>query len=434
VKQLLFNVTSSGSIGNATVDGVAFGQLVNVTFTNGIGDISLSFPNVGNYTLNTSAPNDGINFSIGNSYFEVNSYPNITDVGIDYQNNSTANVSWTTDQNTTSQVYIDGVLNVNDSSLVINHSEQVQGLNFYWIYNYSVLSCNDLGICSNTSNVTFGMSELYNESVNSTSSTTTTTLSGGSSGGTGGGGSGGFVSGSTQIETSTSVEQTTTTQPIPTVQVSGQNTSNGATGVVSTSTVAAQQPVQVSFPQNPAGVNVVTLTPSNSYSGQSFVVSATSLGTSLPPQVQAAPPAKQVIAYLNVSDGGTPVSNATIYFSVPLNQWSDGVSPLDIVLYHYSGGNWTALPTTYISGDNFSAVTPSFSVFAIGIAASSPATVQAPSSNSNQPASNSGANPQKAASTPSSPGSLITDLGIIIAGAILLGGGYYWYSKRNQPL
>ena len=72
------------------------------------------------------------------------------------------------------------------------------------------------------------------------------------------------------------------------------------------------------------------------------------------------------------------VSGATISFTVPVAWLKEHhMSPPNIVLYHYTSGAWTALPTTAGTTANglvtFTAATPSFSLFAIGGQSGAPA-------------------------------------------------------------
>jgi len=98
------------------------------------------------------------------------------------------------------------------------------------------------------------------------------------------------------------------------------------------------------------------------------VISSDNSGEKLP-----RPPGRIVYVYLLITPlhYGT-ITSATISFTMP-QSWLDEkhVSPQDIVMYHYTGGQWVALPTTVVKTGNghvyFTATTPSFSWFAIGV-------------------------------------------------------------------
>ncbi len=83
------------------------------------------------------------------------------------------------------------------------------------------------------------------------------------------------------------------------------------------------------------------------------------------------PPGGIVFSYLEISPARTgTITGAEITFTVP-QSWLDqhNFTPQDIVMFHYTGGQWVALPTTVVKSGNgqvyFSATTPSFSRFAI---------------------------------------------------------------------
>ncbi len=66
----------------------------------------------------------------------------------------------------------------------------------------------------------------------------------------------------------------------------------------------------------------------------------------------------------------TSITGTTITFTVPVSWLEEHhLNPQDIVMYHYTGGAWTALPTTVGTDANgvisFTATSPSFSLFAI---------------------------------------------------------------------
>lgn len=64
------------------------------------------------------------------------------------------------------------------------------------------------------------------------------------------------------------------------------------------------------------------------------------------------------------------IKQATIRFRLAKEQLSEFSSPKNVVLYRYHDGSWQTLETTYVGQDDgqyvFKAVTPGFSVFAIG--------------------------------------------------------------------
>ena len=85
----------------------------------------------------------------------------------------------------------------------------------------------------------------------------------------------------------------------------------------------------------------------------------------------------KIYQYLNIKKSNIADSDAstiTISFRVP-KSWltSNGVNEDDIVLYRYSDGKWNEIPTTKKGADGdyvtYDAVTPGFSVFAVGVKA-----------------------------------------------------------------
>ncbi|WP_158055648.1 PKD domain-containing protein [Halorussus halophilus] len=94
------------------------------------------------------------------------------------------------------------------------------------------------------------------------------------------------------------------------------------------------------------------------------------------PNAVPAPDSEAVLSYLSVTK--QDVTNAAIEFArfrfhvseAALNR--RGVAPADVRLYRYSGGQWQTLATTLVGEDSgvyrFQALSPGFSVFAVGVA------------------------------------------------------------------
>ncbi|WP_292728901.1 kelch repeat-containing protein [Methanoculleus sp.] len=139
----------------------------------------------------------------------------------------------------------------------------------------------------------------------------------------------------------------------------------------------------------------------------------------------------------------TNITGAIITFTVPTAWLNEhGFSPEDIVLYHYNGTAWEALPTTIESTIGakvtFTAASPGFSTFAItGIeqagAVTTPTAAQTTSPAVAEPT---------AEQTTAAPAAPAPDLPLgtiaIVAGAILVlaAGGYLvrrWWIQRQNP-
>jgi PGF-pre-PGF domain-containing protein len=342
-----------------------------------------------------------------------------------------ATFTWSTDENASGTLFYSTDPNFNASITMnssvnssLSQSVQILSLSAGTQYYYYVVACSN-GLCNQSAN----------QSISIPSSSGSSGGSGGSGGSTGGGGSSYCVgpdcttTTSASTTSSTSQSSTTTTRaPVAsqTLQVTGQATSEGASGTIPTGSASALESVQVTLPTNPSGVYQVDLTPSSGYSGEGFTVSSTLLGSYLPTGVDSAPPGA-VINYVDVSDDGIPVANATVYFSLTPSELAN-VNPTSVVLYGYSGGAWTALPTTYLGNGRFSAVAPEPSVFAIVN------TNPQPSANNTLTPSTTGANSPLGASAATGLFALNTDdyAGIIlVVGIILIAGGWYYYSKPN---
>ncbi|WP_191451978.1 PGF-pre-PGF domain-containing protein [Halogeometricum sp. CBA1124] len=76
------------------------------------------------------------------------------------------------------------------------------------------------------------------------------------------------------------------------------------------------------------------------------------------------------IDYVSIDLAGTTddaVENATITFEVPASKLeARGVSPDEVRLYRFHDGEWRTLNTTALGNGTYEAVTPGFSVFAVG--------------------------------------------------------------------
>lgn len=114
----------------------------------------------------------------------------------------------------------------------------------------------------------------------------------------------------------------------------------------------------------------VAVTFNSSVSGTIQFVPSQTLPASAP-----SAPAGKVATYYDVIMNGLNDSNitsATWNFGVTKSFVNSlGLSPTNVVMYHYFGGNWQALKTTHGTDDatnyNFSAVTSGFSPFAVDV-------------------------------------------------------------------
>ena len=206
--------------------------------------------------------------------------------------------------------------------------------------------------------------------------------------------------------------------------------------------------------------------------GNSAVGSATVTGTGLSGLVITgiprdssgpgiSPPAGNVYQYIELVPARyTSISGAAIAFTVPVS-WLEGhhFNTQDIVMYHYAGAAWTALPTTSGTAANgfvtFTAISPGFSLFAIGgkpegtitttgtpgvklsgNTGVEPAPVQAPVT-TNVVVQQTTAVPVAGPGPAGSPGFPIATAGLIGAvGVVLAGSGLLvrlWWIRRQNP-
>lgn len=137
------------------------------------------------------------------------------------------------------------------------------------------------------------------------------------------------------------------------------------------------------------------------------------------------------------------ITGAIITFSVPA-AWLEehGFAPEEIVLYHYNGTVWEALPTTVESTTGgtvtFTATTPGFSLFAIsGIRDESAVTTPTPATTSSavaQPTATQTAAVPAGEPAPEFPLGTVALLGGVIL--VLAAGGYLvrrWWIRRQNP-
>ena len=179
------------------------------------------------------------------------------------------------------------------------------------------------------------------------------------------------------------------------------------------------------------------------------------------PELNRAAPPGVVFQYISLVPAQyVTITGAAITFTVP-QSWLDEnhVSPQDIILYHYTGGQWVALPTTVVKTENgqvyFTATTPSFSWFAIGVTKTPSAVVTSgiPGSRTfgdivggavTEPVTaGTGAGTLPAETTATvpvvavDPGFPLATIAMISTGCVvLIGGSWYvrrWWIRRQNP-
>jgi PGF-pre-PGF domain-containing protein len=242
---------------------------------------------------------------------------------------------------------------------------------------------------------------------------------------------------------------------------------SGTTGVASQAGTGGRQqsgqnqlapPEGEGTPVNVGGSTPVTSATVYGDGNSGVVVTATPVDG--PPAGVSPAPGSNVYSYMEISPAHTgTVTGATLTFTVS-QSWLDEhhLTPAQIVMYHYTGGQWVALPTTAVKSSNgqvyFSATTSSFSPFAIGVTehpAPAVSTTQVPQKTIGSPAAGStmvqtpahpAAIPQPIATAAPAPaardtGFPLATIALIGAGCILLiGSGWYvrrWYIRRQNP-
>ncbi|WP_440956708.1 right-handed parallel beta-helix repeat-containing protein [Methanosarcina sp. Mfa9] len=131
----------------------------------------------------------------------------------------------------------------------------------------------------------------------------------------------------------------------------------------------------VSFPVGDSAIYEINFTAGETIPYDYFTVKNTTLPSGV------APPPITAYEYDEVTHSNGHDSafvDATLSFRV-LKTWFDenGFAPEDVVLYRYHNGNWEALDTEILNEEGnyvrFRAKTPGFSLFAVGVRASAPA-------------------------------------------------------------
>lgn len=141
---------------------------------------------------------------------------------------------------------------------------------------------------------------------------------------------------------------------------------NGRTGTPVTVTIPRKQATRISGVSfDRVDINLATDNAHFKLTLNTFADQPATVSTS-PPDVAPKGYLQVEKTYLTNKEIGT----ATIHFQLAANQLSAHSTPKNIVLYRYHNGTWTALETTFRGKQNgqytFKAVTPGFSVFAIG--------------------------------------------------------------------
>ena len=165
------------------------------------------------------------------------------------------------------------------------------------------------------------------------------------------------------------------------------------------------------------------------------------------PSVPDPPSDKGTVGYINVDHSASDEAVGEVRFNFRVTQArldERGISPDEVVLYRYSGGEWTALETepagTAPDGSlRFRAVSPGLSVFAIGSRAAQVTTTAEPTTTEAPPETTTEAPPETTAppggpppvAEPGGFGDLTLVLVIAVL-VVLVGGGLWYYRERRE--
>lgn len=155
------------------------------------------------------------------------------------------------------------------------------------------------------------------------------------------------------------------------------------------------------------------------------------------PNVPDPPSDRGTVGYINVQTSGDAVGQATFNFRVSQQRLDErGISRDEVVLYRYSGGEWSALETEFVGTaadgtPRFRAVSPDgFSIFAIGSASDQQQTTEAPPATTEAPPETTEAPPETTAAPPETPeeggGISFVVVGIVIVAVLLVAGLWYF--------
>ncbi len=174
----------------------------------------------------------------------------------------------------------------------------------------------------------------------------------------------------------------------------------------------------------PAGSNAAT-------------VSVTSLGTTLPPGLPALPSSTvgQTLVFVDIKASAADstaaaITSATVTFTASAASGQEG----NVRLMHLQAGQWITLQTTWLGGNQYTAVTTSFSPFAVVVTKPAPSAAPAATAqpSAKPPQATAAPTQAPAAATASNSGVEPSTILELAAGVLILAGLYYFYGRGKK--
>ena len=274
---------------------------------------------------------------------------------------------------------------------------------------------------------------------NFTSEAKSFTVQAASTGGTGGSSTGDRSSGSTSGTTATSTGSAKTK-----VSTSGRQVSVNIENAQAGDTVTVQRAAkQVTDEVKRHGSTLESI--ETSFTGATNFDMKITASTGKPdPSIPDPPSDRGAVGYINVEHSASDdaIGEVAFNFRVAQQRLDDaGLGNDEVVLYRYSGGEWTALETEFVgTADDgtprFRAVSPGLSAFAIGgpqAQQGTPTDGPADTTTDEPPATDEPTTTAPPATTPGGEGGdggSMTWIFVIIVVLTFLVGGVYWYGQQ----